>query len=79
MCGWQLELLVVVLVLVVLVQLLVVVLVLVQLLVLLLVVVLVVVRCFDVQHDAAQLPHGRRGGVDLDVAADQSDVGWTAE
>jgi len=39
----------------------------------------VVVRCFDVQHDAAQLPQCRRGGVDLDVAADQSDVGWTAE
>jgi len=57
MCGWQLELLV-------------------QLLVQLLV---VVVRCFDVQHDAAQLPQCRRGGVDLDVAANQSDVGWTAE
>ena len=53
MCGWQLELLV-------------------QL-------VVVVVRCFDVQHDATQLPQSRRGGVDLDVAADQSDVGWTAE
>jgi len=50
---------------------------LVQLLVQLLVV--VVVRCFDVQHDAAQLPQCRRGVVDLDVAADQSDVGWTAE
>jgi len=58
MCGWQLELLV-----------------LVQLLVL----VVVVVRCFDVQHDATQLSQCRRGGVDLDVAADQSDVGWTAE